>query len=1143
MYRKIGGLLPLGDVPRPDIYPAEVKDDIEKGSHYEQKPIDEDNKNEFLKSYKKDELPNTNNNNTTKEAGKLLEDKQVGNSTKASMNPTSSDLNNDTKAFLNNNSSTDSTEKPHDLNIEVSKTKSLNFNTLKNETQATKPSKRAHIEHNKGGESVLKRLKKTLHKIRKQKPKTERGGKKNTVIVNRPPVVYHPPPEIYHRPPLVLHRPPLLINRPSIVYHQPPVIVHRPAVIYRQPPLVFHQPPPMVRQPMLHSDDTFQTVPMLQHIGSHVLPAAHLEGTPPQHGWDNDAMQYDSNLNFGQGDFTHGGVVSENSLGFDGHAIGLGGHTDNSQLEFEQVSEEESAGDDDGLIGDVGGHQVQGLTLHDLPGAKQVAAGNGADPTVTSGIRKSLIRPLSVDKKHTKKHHVERNRREATTANTVSPSSSDIMSNEHTNEDSSNNNTIQKKSVVQGKDKKGTKKDVVVNRPPIIYHPPPEVYHRPDIVIHRPPIVIHRPPIIYHQPPVIVHRPAVVYHQPPIVFHQPPPAVQQPLLFSHDTFMVHPSFIAQHLGSVLRTAHHYIGPPRMLTNFGQPLYSGVLNQLGSLPSNENLLQAHDEVHSDNLNRLGDVVSNYHSATGIPNRFSDAHPEFNLREIALSRLQHTPSLQLDNGLLQRDQNLPEIEETAQRQPESRTLEMTQPNFASPFMRELNADRDEVPVGSDPEDLLNEPGDNEADSPMFKRSKIPKHKISKHHRQKLKEATGAKRQFLGPHSNIEFHNLHNGAHEIVVHRPGVVFHPPPEVIHRPNIVIHRAPLLIQRPPIIVHQPPVVIHRPQVYVHQPDVVFKTPPPVIHQPHYHSHDMYSHFPHLHHVHSDVEYDHVDQNPYHTHQHYGPAFIDGVGMEGHHHGLDGLSEEGLGLHGYGGAVSGLGEEPHGFGGAGSYGGLGGSFGGGLNGLGGGLNGLGGGLNGLGGGLAGLGGGLGGLGGGSMGGVLEHGVGFDDSALGFHHHAGNRGLSHGLYDDNNAQGVFDTQHEDYGNHEPSMRGSTYFDEGMGDVYGTRKYGQIKGLNHIGVGMSRSDIASQRRDREEDDDSDDDDSDDNDEHNKRDDDEPERRDSINENAYTRSIIIPQPEKSIHLYLEGINKMLSGLVLKIHFNYNLSEIIFE
>ena len=369
----------------------------------------------------------------------------------------------------------------------------------------------------------------------------------------------------------------------------------------------------------------------------------------------------------------------------------------------------------------------------------------------------------------------------------------------------------------------------------------------------------------------------------------------------------------------------------------------------------------------------------------------------------------------------------------------------------------------------------------DNGLARRSKIPsspeRHDTATTHH--THDVTASKRNLLGSgfggaggHRNIEFHDLHNGAHEIVVHRPGVVFHPPPEVIHRPNIVIHRAPLLIQRPSIVVHQPPVVIHRPPVYVHQPDVVFKTPAPVVHQPHYHSHDMYAHRPHLHHVHSDLEYlNHYDDYQHHRHQ-YGPAVMGNLGHAGD---LGGLSEEGLGEHGYAGSNGGTGEG-HGF----------------------------------------------------SGNMLDHGVGFDDSSLGFHnsfggafhHHPGH--LGQGMYDNYNGEGLFDTQHEDYGNHEPNMRGSSYFDEGLGDVYGVKKYGKMPGLDHVGVGMSRSSILADARQRSQQDDSSDDSEDDDNDDDDDDEKKQQRRsfiDTIDTNAFARSVIIPQPTKTSRFFLKG------------------------
>ena len=390
--------------------------------------------------------------------------------------------------------------------------------------------------------------------LKPEKEKEQKAGRKNVVIVNRPPILYHPPPEIYHRPPIVLHRPPILVQRPAIVYHQPPVIVHRPAVLYRQPPLVFHQPPPVISQPMLHSHDTFTTRPALQHVESKVMPAGTVLGIPPASRWNPNAkMVVDS-------DHDTGSVLQDDDD--DHQALGgtvlLGqGHTRQLSLDSEE---------------DTIGEQKSGIP--------------------TTKHAKKAHKKGSLPHHSTKSHPIVRREAPKANANETAPK----VEKEASSAPSQNNTKRSETSTAVKQGKKGTKKDVVVNRPPIIYHPPPEIYHRPDIVIHRPPIVIHRPPIIYHQPPVIVHRPAVVYHQPPIVFHQPPPAVQQPLLYSHDTFVVHPSFVAQHLGSILRTAHHYVGPPRLLTHLGHPLFDGEqVNEEHSYPQ---------ETHSFDLSHMG-----------------------------------------------------------------------------------------------------------------------------------------------------------------------------------------------------------------------------------------------------------------------------------------------------------------------------------------------------------------------------------------------------------------------------------------------------------------------------------------------------------------------------------------------------------
>lgn len=79
-----------------------------------------------------------------------------------------------------------------------------------------------------------------------------------------------------------------------------------------------------------------------------------------------------------------------------------------------------------------------------------------------------------------------------------------------------------------------------------------------------------------------------------------------------------------------------------------------------------------------------------------------------------------------------------------------------------------------------------------------------------------------------------------HRVVVARPDIIYHQPPEIVHRAPVVVHRPDVVIHRAPVIVHRPSVVVHKPDVVLHQPPVVFNTPNPMVHQPHAVSHDMY---------------------------------------------------------------------------------------------------------------------------------------------------------------------------------------------------------------------------------------------------------------------------------------------------------------
>jgi len=129
-------------------------------------------------------------------------------------------------------------------------------------------------------EPNTKKSNKRSHKLHPQKKKSQKGARKNNIVIHRPPIIYHPPPEIYHRPDIVVHRAPIMLHRPAIIYHQPPVVVHRPAIIYHQPSIVFHQPPPVVNQPIMHSHDTYVTRPAVFHTHSMVSHSTNYLGIP-----------------------------------------------------------------------------------------------------------------------------------------------------------------------------------------------------------------------------------------------------------------------------------------------------------------------------------------------------------------------------------------------------------------------------------------------------------------------------------------------------------------------------------------------------------------------------------------------------------------------------------------------------------------------------------------------------------------------------------------------------------------------------------------------------------------------------------------------------------------------------------------------
>ena len=668
--------------------------------------------------------------------------------------------------------------------------------------------------------------KKDITKIHPQHAKEAKGKRKNEIVMHRPPIIYHPPPEIYHRPDIVVHRAPIMLHRPPIVYHQPPVVVHRPAIIYHQPPIVFHQPPPMVHQPILHSRDTWVTKPVVYHTASTVSHDRTYYGIP-------------SHLFVGgYGEGCHGAHCS--------YRKGKVPHSNNTRVRNStppKKTKRDSLSDYTSYISSLWRpNRVVKRNVHDE--YDFITSSDGAK-------QKLSYKDLSVYNMH---------KRDKTTENGSPPVKRDS--------DDSKNAPEKKK-----------KKDVVVNRPPIIYHPPPEIYHRPDIVVHRPPLVIHRPPIIYHQPPVIVHRPAVVYHQPPIVFHQPPPAVSQPLLYSHDSFTVHPTFYATHHGSVVRDFGHYIGVPNVITNYGNPLFGrgppmGKRSTTEVPPSNKNGTSLDERKHKRAKNESNEKAGKKNTVlVHRPPIIYHPPPEIYHRPIIVV---HRPPIMIHRAPILYHQPPVVVHRPAivYHQPplifhqpppivHQRVLKSHDTWVSHPvvFPYSSRVMHHHTYVGVPDAYTVHHYGHYGGHG--FYKSHILKHSIHdeqhaferneitgerKHSKKQKKHSTRPKISSLEneKESNLRLKTKAAATQKggkknaVIVRRPPVIYHPPPEIYHRPEIVVHRAPIVIHRAPIIYHQPPVVVHRPAIVYHEPPLIFHQPPPVVHQPVYRSHDAY---------------------------------------------------------------------------------------------------------------------------------------------------------------------------------------------------------------------------------------------------------------------------------------------------------------
>ena len=690
--------------------------------------------------------------------------------------------------------------------------------------------------------------KRRISHLHSQRTKDTKGKRKNEIVMHRPPIIYHPPPEIYHRPDIVVHRAPIMLHRPPIIYHQPPVVVHRPAIIYHQPPIVFHQPPPMVHQPILHSHDTWVTKPMVYHTASTVSHDKTYFGIP--------SHVYTGT--YGEG--CHGGHCS--------YRKGSVPHRNNSKAEISTLHKKKTKRDS------LSDYMAYFTSLWKANGMTKRNVHDDYDfITSRDGAKQKLI---------------------YTSVNSGGISKRDSATDYNKYIHSIWNHKDKRKTddLKNGTEKK-KKKDVVVNRPPIIYHPPPEIYHRPDIVVHRPPLVIHRPPIIYHQPPVIVHRPAVVYHQPPIVFHQPPPAVSQPLLYSHDSFTVHPSFYATHHGSVVRDFGHYVGVPNVITNYGNPLFGrgppiGKRSKIEK-PNSINVTSSNSSkttetsskkatLHDNKKKEKNDTSEKAGKKNTVlvhrPPIIYHPPPEIYHRPVIIV---HRPPIMIHRAPIFYHQPPVVIHRPAivYHQPPL-IFHQPPPMVHQPILRSHDtwiSHHVVVPYSSRVMHHHTYVGVPDAftvhhytGGDSFYKSHILRHtNRDDEHASERNEITGKnkstekqndlpkKKQISSQHKTKHTLNLKikkaadqkgGKKNAVIVRRPPVIYHPPPEIYHRPEIVVHRAPIVIHRAPIIYHQPPVIVHRPAIVYHQPALIFHQPPPVVHQPFYRSHDTYVHMP-----------------------------------------------------------------------------------------------------------------------------------------------------------------------------------------------------------------------------------------------------------------------------------------------------------
>ena len=633
---------------------------------------------------------------------------------------------------------------------------------------------------------------------------------------------------IIHRPPIIYHPPPEIYHRPAIVVHRAPIMLHRAPIVYHQPPVVVHRPAIIYHQPPLvfHQPPPVVNQPIMHSHDSYV--------TRPVVYHTNSLVSHANNY-LGVPENVYPGAFGCHGphCAFRKAEVPSSAKKKNKPVKRSVDSQFEFIASDEGAR--------ERLTFHSKDEAGRTKRESLTDDH-SGQTRLTLHRDREIPTKRQKRWRINR----------------------------------------EGEIPTKKKKDVVVNRPPIIYHPPPEIYHRPDIVVHRPPLVIHRPPIIYHQPPVIVHRPAVVYHQPPIVFHQPPPAVSQPLLYSHDSFVVHPSVYASHHGSVVRDAGHYVGMPNVISSYGHPLFG-----MPHFPMGKRSVEEKERSSTPNEDKQGKSKSENVKSTGT----SHQHPSKETSEkagkknsvmidrppiiyhpppevyhrpvivvhrapIMLHRapivyhqppvVVHRPAIVYHQPPLVFHQPPPVVNQPVVH---SHDTWIRRP-IAIPYSSHISHHSTYVGVpDSFTTHAFHHYGGHGIHGHAFYKSSVPKtgqpvqeraapkDKIEKNAPEKHHSKTSAKKTLKRGKSHSEKGGKKNA---VIVKRPPVIYHPPPEIYHRPDIIIHRAPIMLQRAPIIYHQPPVIVHRPAVVYHQPSLIFHQPPPVVHQAFVKSHDTW---------------------------------------------------------------------------------------------------------------------------------------------------------------------------------------------------------------------------------------------------------------------------------------------------------------